>query len=520
MIIKILKHNDVHVRVDCETSVAQELSDYFTFNIPGAYFMPAFRSRVWDGKIRLFNAYTGIIYKGLVPYICKFAKDRKYNIEKKLEYDFLEKVDLNDVADFIDNLKLYDQDPDGKYIPIKLFEHQLSSIIYSIQNSRCLILSPTGSGKSLIIYVLMRFYQHFLFGFGKKFNEKDYVGQIEKIDKKILLIVPTISLVHQMFTNFADYAYKDKTWDVNLNCHMIYEGQKKETDKPIVISTWQSVYKMPKKWFSKFYVVFGDECHQYKANSLKSIMHKLENCPYRIGTTGTIDDTKTHKLIIEGLFGAIYHSVSTKELIEKQQLATLKIKCLVLKYPELVCKENKKTDYHGELDFIVSHPGRNRFIRNLALKLEGNTLLLFRYVKKHGRIIYDLIKEKSAKNRKIFFVYGGTDAETRESVRRITEKENDAIIVASIGVFSIGINIRRLHNIIFASPSKSRIQVFQSIGRALRKAKHKDEATLYDIADNLSYKKHQNYTIKHFLKRIEYYNAEQFPYKIYEVELK
>ena len=153
---------------------------------------------------------------------------------------------------------------------------------------------------------------------------------------------------------------------------------------------------------------------------------------------------------------------------------------------------------------------RNRFIRNLAISMKTNTLVLYQMVEKHGQVLYDMIKEKAG-DRKVFFIHGGVDTEDREEVRHIMEKENDAIVVASYGTFSTGINIRNLHNIIFASPSKSRVRNLQSIGRSLRQSSGKEQATLYDVADDLRYKKHMNFTLRHFVERVKIYNEEKFP---------
>lgn len=296
-------------------------------------------------------------------------------------------------------------------------------------------------------------------------------------------------------------------------------GQEKNTDARIVVSTWQSLYKMRKDYFVQYDVVIGDECHLFKAKSLTSIMTKLIDCKYRFGFTGTLDGTQTHKLVLEGLFGRVKQFVKTKELIEQEHLANFKIKALVLKYTDEECKLVSKMKYQDEMDWIVQHPKRNKFIRDLTLSLNGNTLLLFQYVDKHGKILYNIVNEKIEKGRKLFFVYGGTDAETREQIRAITEKEENAIIIASYGTFSTGINIRNLHNIIFASPTKSRIRNLQSIGRGLRKSKSKNTATLFDIADDLRNKKKVNYTLTHFGERVKIYNEEEFVYKIHNIRI-
>ena len=209
--------------------------------------------------------------------------------------------------------------------------------------------------------------------------------------------------------------------------------------------------------------------------------------------------------------------ISTKELIDTNRIADLRIKALVLKYDDKTRKEMKEAKYDDEIKFLAQCRERNNFIKNLALGRTGNTLVLFQMVEKHGKLLYDLINRE---DRKIFFIHGGVDVEERESAREITEKENNAIIIASYGTFSTGINIRNLHNIIFASPSKSRIRNLQSIGRGLRKGDKKSKATLYDIADDLSYKSWNNFTLKHFAIRVKMYNEEEFDYKIYNIRLK
>jgi superfamily II DNA or RNA helicase len=275
---------------------------------------------------------------------------------------------------------------------------------------------------------------------------------------------------------------------------------------------------MPKKWFKSFGVVIGDECHLFKAVSLSKIMTKLEDCKYRIGLTGTLDGTKTNKLVLEGLFGAVNKVTSTAELQEKKQLADLKIICLILQHDKNSKHFLKDKSYQEEMDFLVSNEKRNKYIRNLCLSLQGNSLVLFQYVEKHGVILKQLIEDK-AEDKKIFFVYGGVEAEEREKIRFITEKSDNAIIIASYGTFSTGINIRNLHNIVFASPSKSRIRNLQSIGRGLRLKDDNSAATLYDIADDLSYNGKENYTLQHFRERINIYTSENFNYEIHNIEL-
>ena len=155
----------------------------------------------------------------------------------------------------------------------------------------------------------------------------------------------------------------------------------------------------------------------------------------------------------------------------------------------------------------------------MALDQKGNTLVLYNYVEKHGKPLYDLIKGKADEDRKVFFVSGGTDTTDREAIRNIMERMQNAIIVASLGTFSTGINIRNLHNIIFASPSKSQIRVLQSIGRGLRKSDDGKDTNLYDITDDLSWKSRKNFALLHSEERLKIYDKEKFNYKTYKVDL-
>jgi len=478
------KKNEAYIQFECERNVAQELSDFFCFYVPGYQFTPAFKSRVWDGKIRLADLRNFTIYHGLVSYIETFCKERDYTLEIDSEISAAENYSLAEAEQFISTLN----------IPLEVRDYQLKSFVHAIRNKRILLLSPTASGKSLIIYLIIRHLQ------------------IE--NRKGLLIVPTTSLVEQMYKDFADYGY-----DSDQYCHRQYSGKEKHTNMFLTITTWQSIYKNDKEYFEQFDFVLGDEAHQFKAKSLTTILSGCTNAKYRIGTTGTLDGTQTHKLVLEGLFGPVYKATSTAELMEKGQLAAFKIKCLILKYDESICKQARSWDYQTEIDYIVKSKPRNEFIKNLVLSLKGNTLVLFQFVEKHGKELHALIKEH-AKNRHVFFVFGGTDVEVRESVRAITEKEKDAIIVASYGTFSTGVNIRNLHNIVFASPSKSRIRNLQSIGRGLRLGDNKEEATLFDISDDFRIGKYTNYSLHHFVERVKIYDDEKFNYKFYNINLK
>ena len=483
--MKISKVNEVYLELDVDEDVSRELSDYFTFEVPGAKYMPHYRRKLWDGKIRLFSPHNGRIYVGLLPYIKEFCSRNsiEYIIEKGVEND--RNVLRESVRDFAESLR-----PKSRGKPIQFRDYQIDAIWHAIQSDRCLLLSPTASGKSLVIYTLVRYYH--------------------LMNLKTLILVPTTSLVEQMYSDFIDYGWEDK------HMHKVYAGMDKGSKKPVVISTWQSLYKLHRKYFEQYGCIIGDEAHLFKAKSLTDIMVRSGDCKYRFGLTGTLDGTQTHRLVLEGLFGEVKKIISTKELIDRGTLAELNIDCIVLKHTEEECKRVRRYTYAEELNYLVSHPKRNKFIEKLCKTIKGNTLVLFQLVEKHGVPLYNEIKTL---DKKVFFVYGGTTTETREKIRGIVEKEKDSLIIASYGTFSTGINIRNINNVVFASPSKSRVRVLQSIGRGLRQTEDKSAVKLFDVSDNLSYKSRLNFTYRHFTERLNIYKEEQFKYEINRINL-
>jgi superfamily II DNA or RNA helicase len=481
----IHKKNEVYIKLECEPHILYELQEYFTFEVPGAKFMPQMRNRHWDGYIRLLSVHTGEIYAGLLPkvidklnlhgYTYEFRENKYYG----LPFEINEEISMEGTKDYMQSICAHSPR-----------DYQIDAVYDALRHNRKLLISPTASGKSLMIYSLVRYY----------------------IDKgqKILLVVPTTSLVEQMYKDFQDYG-----WDAESYCHRIYSGREKTNEHPVTITTWQSIYKLERSFFEDYNVIIGDEAHLFKSKSLISIMSKLHHAKYRFGFTGTLDGTQTHKWVLEGLFGPSYKVTKTAELMRQGHLSKLDIQCLVLKH-----KPRKFENYEDEVQFIIGHERRNKFISNLVLNLKGNTLILYSRVSTHGEPLYNLINNFKPDDRKVFFIHGGVDAEERELVREITEKENNAIIVASYGTFSTGINIKNLHNVVFASPSKSRVRNLQSIGRVLRKGKDKTKAVLYDIADDCTLNSRKNYTLGHFIERIKIYNEEKFNYEILTINLK
>ena len=481
----IQKSNEVFLKIEAEPHVYYELRDHFTFEVEGAKFMPQYRNKHWNGEIHLFDLRKKQIYVGLLDRIIAFCKRRDYQykfVDNKYygtPFEINEGISYAGVKDYMKSICCH---PPRKY--------QIQGVYDALRHNRKLLISPTASGKSLMIYSLVRY----------------YIGKGEKI----LLIVPTTSLVEQMYKDFQDYG-----WDAESFCHRIYSGKEKTNEYPVTITTWQSVYKLERSFFEDYNVIIGDEAHLFKSKSLVSIMTKLHHAKYRFGFTGTLDGTQTHKWVLEGLFGPAFKVTRTDELMKQGHLSQLDIQCLVLKHPP-----QKFDTYQDEIQYLIEHEQRTKFITNLTLDLKGNTLVLFSRVEAHGAVLFEKINTNKDSDRKVFFIHGGVDAEERELVREITETENNAIIVASYGTFSTGINIRNLHNVVFASPSKSRIRNLQSIGRVLRKSTNKVKAILYDIADDCTHNSRRNYTLNHFIERIKIYNEENFNYEIITIQLK
>lgn len=477
--LKFLNHTFCQVVAD--RGLLLELADAMTWKAENYRFHPKYRARIWDGNISLVNRITGVCYIGLSQRIKKFCEQRNYSFsfDDELMHD---NISAKQVEDFIQSLHL------PKWVEIR--DYQIDAVIKCLRSRRRTLVSPTGSGKSLMIYFITQWYK-----------------------KKTLIIVPTIGLVTQMKSDFESYGYKGSV-------HVSTDGLSKNFNIPedIVITTWQSLdngkSKVNKKWFDQFEVVIGDECHGAKAKTLIKIISAMENTPYRFGTTGTLDNIELNKATIEGLFGAQYKTTTTRALIDQGHISDIKIKCIHLRYPEEICRQLRGKTYQEEIDFLTTYAPRNEFIKNLALSLKGNKLVFFKLLD-HGNDLYDRLKD----NPDVFYIAGDVGVIEREEIRKAIEEKQDAILVASLGTTSTGVSIKKLHHMIAASPSKSKIKVLQSIGRMLRQHESKEHAVLYDIVDDLSIKSHKNYTLKHFEERLKIYDSEKFDHKIYNVRI-
>ena len=469
------------MHIDASNGVYYELSDYFSFMAENFQWSPKYRNKIWDGRIRLYALRTNTLYIGLLPKLVKFCRERGYKIE--FVDDLGHRGNLTD-QDIID----YAKEIEAPYEP---HDYQATAVKLALNEKRLLVLSPTGSGKSFIIYLIARY----LLDHG--------------LVNKILIIVPTITLVSQMCSDFNDYCHGLEPFMEQI--HIIMGGKEKVSNKRIFVSTWQSIFQMPKKYFEQFDCAFGDEAHLCAAKSLTTITENLTNARYRIATTGTLRESKVNELQLVGMWGRIHQTTTTAELIEQGKLSDFDVTFVLLNYPDEIKNAMYKKEYGDEIDFIITHRRRNKLIAALTQKLKGNTLILFRRVQ-HGKDMYRMLKEMYP-DRYIFFVDGSVSGDDRETHRKTANAEEDAIGVCSMQTFATGINMKNLHNLILGHPIKSKVTVLQGIGRVLRKADNGQKARLYDLVDNLKWKNNENYALTHGKERYRYYASEKFNVK-------
>lgn len=491
MDVRIVKLNNVFLKVFCDEGIQREIQSKYTFLVPNAKYHPLVKKKLWDGKKKLFNLKYGTLYMGLLFDLKKSLKDMGYSYSD--ETDQIEEINPEDIDNYCQSLQVTNE----KGEPIRHRDYQVASTYIGLKFKRRVILSPTASGKSLIVYTLMR-------------------AILDEVPGKILIIEPRIGLVKQIFGDFADYSKINK-FDVEENCHIIYGGQDKDTKKRVYISTYQSIYKLDEDYFRQFSAVIIDETHNAKSDSFVKILEKCINAEYRIGLTGTLDGWETNEMVIQGLLGKVTRVASTSKLMERGDLADLDIKIYELIYDKETKKNVAFNTYEDEIKWLIGYKKRNHYICQLANHLEGNVLILYQYVDKHGKILHEILEGNSDKT--LHLIHGGVDVDIREDVRAILEKSNNNIVVASMGTFSTGVNIKNIHHIILASSTKSVVKVLQSIGRGLRKGDTKDKCTVHDITDNLIKKSKQNFSLKHCYERIEIYNTQKFNYTITKVPL-
>lgn len=478
--VRLIEHDETYIRVEADPGIERELFERFKFKAENFWFHPLYKQKIWNGDIHLFDIKDKTIYKGLKEDIINYCNKYGYPVEDKTRIpagDF----SITSASAFVSELG----------IPYEPRDYQLSSFVEAINKERLLIVSPTASGKSLICYFLMRYHK-----------------------EKVLIIVPTITLVEQLYNDFKNYGF-----DVETNVKKISQNYSKELEgKSIVITTWQSIYRLGPKFFQNFETVILDEAHQAKAKSIITIMKKCSHVKYRYGLTGTLTKVALNNATLVGLFGPIYQVITTKELMENKTIAELTIHPIFLQYTDDDKKAFKATDrtYNDEIEFLINHEKRNALICKMAGTMHNqNVAILYSRVGKHGKKLYEKLKTDFP-DKMVLFISGEVKAERREEIRKLCEENKNVIIVASFQSFATGTNIVNLQNAILVHSSKSRIRNLQSIGRILRKSLDNETCRLYDIVDNIT---GNNFSVRHFKERLKTYEAEQFTIKKFEVKL-
>ena len=503
--VTIVPVNATYAKIFCDSSILFELVDNYTFMVDGYKYAPSYRSGAWSGERFMISKITRQVYIGLVPEIVQYCIDNGYSVDNQAKSPSNEKITLEVVENFCEQLNIHSR---GQ--PIEVRPYQIEAIFHAIKNSRATLVSPTSSGKSLIIYCITRWYL---------LN-----------NKKILLLVPNLGLIAQMYSDFADYS-TENGWIVADHAQMIHGGKSKTVDRPLVIANWQSIYNtgktggksgkpadgIAKNFFSHFDAVFNDETHLAKAKSISGIMEKCINATKRFGLTGTMSGVDCDKLVIEGLFGPVFNVITTKELMDAGAITKLKIKCLKLNYSDEVKKNSSKLTYQEEMNYLVTSPDRNNFICKLAASQKGNTIIFFNFVEKQGKVMKKMLEDLCGDKKTILYISGEVKLDDREDIRKMIAERNDLIILGSIACIGTGFSAPNLHVGIFASPCKSKIRVLQTIGRLLRLSSGKNDCTLYDLVDDLTWKSHKNFTWNWFMERVKYYCETKFDYKILDI---
>lgn len=456
-----------------------DLHEHFTIHAKNARFA---KKKGWGGEIRLFRLDTRTLHTGHLQELREWASTNGYTLDTDFEPDPNQITPEAIRAEF-------------DYLLFEPHDFQLSATAHCVNERRALIVSPTRSGKTLIAYMLAKL-----------------------LPTPTLIIVPTTSLVLQMHGDFKNYGGERGDLQMIKGDKKTKGPVSKDVVKDIVVSTQASIRDLPPEWFNQFGCIIADEVHEYDAKTLRGIIEKATDVPYVFGMTGSLKDSKTSVKTLTGLFGPEYKTATTKELMDRGIVSNLVIKNLILKYNEEDRKAAHGLSYHDEMKFIIGHEKRNRILVELAKSLQGNALMMFFYVDDHGKVLYDLCVDLVS-DKKVHYVDGSVDGEDRESIRAAFEIDDLNLGITSYKTFSTGITISNLVHIILCSPSKSRVRVLQTIGRALGLHENKIKAVVWDCIDDLEYQGEKNYTLEHCEERLVIYNQEDFDYELYPVQV-
>lgn len=511
-----------------------KVMNFFTIKIPGAEFIPAVKMGLSSGTEKFITP-RGELPFGLGDKLIKFCElenieyqDNRTKLEDEISWEsFLRFVDLLD-------------------LPFKPYPHQLKGAFNIINKKRVIILSATGSGKSLLIGIVMRY---LLF---KR--------------RKTMLIVPTIDLVNQMYSDFAEY-FDTKFMKVEkqlLECKdaiekeclkeelesiekrreltnyyrmdksfaRIFGGQDKHTNHLIKISTYQSLSisqdRVDPEYFEDVDALLVDECHKASSVSIQQILKYSDNASIRAGLTGSLGDNILDNLKIEGAIGSVEKIISMREMIDLGLATEIIIKPIFIQYSKEVRKDIKSMSYQEEDKFIRTYGPRAKFLAKLMYNIKDkNKMLIYKNIDCAEMILEELVKIK-APNRefklkdyrkqndlKIYYSQGGTKSAERNNFRRYLEETNGCDLLGTTTIIATGVNIKNLSVTIFENIGKSSTLTIQGLGRGARLHKNKDKSIVFDIVDDARYysrtgKEYPNYKFKHWLERLDIYYANEY----------
>jgi len=518
--LKITRLNESYSQLDGSINELKSVSDFLKVERPNAFFDPLVKSG-FKSPYEYFTVPHNdglVVLNGHVPLL-------GVHVEPELS-DYTEK----DVDDFIESIDL----------PFEPYDFQIKAFKESVMGCKQINKCCTGSGKSCIIFLLCMFFrQH---------------------NMKGIILVPTISLLNQIYSDMEDYLQLslynkqlEESHSIELSdkiehiesimndIHLIGGGNvDMNLDSSITISTWQSM----KNYDGSIDVVdfvICDECHRFASEVTSDIVSKTVNCKYKFGFTGTLPEDPTYKMQLVGLFGMPKTYITSRELIDRGLGTPVNIHAVTLTYGSDDKNMFKGVGTHPKkLQFVKEHIQRNEFIVNLGCKLMnvGNTLLLFQHTN-HGKELFTIvmkqlfpdviIKNKDIVGKKsfefqqqyhVYFINGEDDSVTREKTRCILEEDTKALLVANYAILSTGVNIKRLHNMILGSPLKSYTTVTQSIGRLMRLHKDKKEANVFDLIDDFSVKGGSGPFVRQYKHRVNTsYNPEEFPIREITIQL-
>lgn len=489
-----------------------------------AKFNWAVKNGLASPMVYFFNRNERTFPLGLVSKVHKILKENTTGYKIELTKDLINiftppygKFKIEDLDPFIKSLKLYNYIEGCEIVPR---DYQLKLVHEALNTRRCCLMAATGSGKSLNLYIITRY-------------------MLEKENSDVLLIVPSMGLVNQLYSDFEnDYGWKEIKEFCSPLHSQIKDGKltKKQKEqlaeinlsedsvlKRVVITTWQTLQHKEDNFFKRFKAIIIDETHVAKADVLQKILSLCTNSTLKVGVSGTIPEDDIAAALIEGALGAKKTIIRSKELIDRGILTKVEIISILLPYEETSKKLLNRHDYDGQMALANYNSSKRDLLRLLIeskqIRPNENTIILFKNVDTLQNM--KLFFEKNYPEFKSVLYYGDVDSNERESLRKQLEDNGGHLVFGSYATLKQGINIKRLHNVFLAESSKSLIMIIQSIGRGLRLHEDKTVCRVFDPVDDCSYwtipRKGNpphlklNFAMTQYETRQQYYRDEEFP---------